>query len=107
MTARIVAIGFSFLAAILVLIPLPFTDLLAMIPLQFALVTAMRKLSGQSLDPRGAGKLALGYALLGAVLSFLVANLIPLFGKLFVAPFAALWCYGLAEISLWSARRSS
>ena len=107
MIARLVALGFAATAALVVLFPLPFTDLLAMIPVQFLLVMVMRKMSGQSLHPLGAGKLVIGYALIGTVLSFLVANLIPFVGKLFVAPFAALWCYGLAEITLWSSRRSS
>jgi len=98
--ARLLALVGAGVAAVLVLVPLPIADLFVMLPMQFFIVMAVRMASGQSMNPLGAGKLVIGYALLGTFLSFVLCNMIFLIGKLFAAPFAFFWCYGLGELTL-------
>ena len=101
MKARFVAALGALIAAFLVLIPLPFSDLFVMVPMQFGIAAGVLLVTGRPLKPLSLGRGVLGYALLGVLLSFILCNFtIPFLGRFFAVPFAFVWCYGLGELTL-------
>lgn len=98
--ARLISVLGALVAAFLVFLPLPFTDLIFMAPIQLLIAGGVLLASGQSANPLRLGFGVLAYAFAGVVLVSLVGNLIPLLGKLAAAPLAFVWCVGLGELAL-------
>lgn len=100
MLARLIALVGALVAAAVVIAPLPFSDIFAMLPLQLGIAGGVLLVTGQPLHPGRTAKVVLAYSLVGAFLCAIISNSIPLLGKFVGAPFALIWCYFLGEIML-------
>ncbi len=100
MLARLITVLGALAAAFLTFIPLPFTDLVFMAPVQLFIATGVLMATGQPLKPFKMGFGVLAYALLGVVIVAFVGNVVPLVGKIAAAPLAFVWCMGLGELAL-------
>jgi len=99
MLARLISVLGALAAAFLTFLPLPFTDLIFMAPIQLAIAAGVLLAAGKSANPLRLGLGVLGYALVGVLLVSLL-GLIPVLGKLAAAPLAFVWCVGLGELAL-------
>ncbi len=89
--------------AALVLVPIPFSDLVVLIPVQTWMVLSVSRIFGSNDPPeRVLAYIAAtsGVSVFGQVTLLIVANLIPFFGKLVSAPFVYGWTYGLGEVAI-------
>lgn len=98
--ARFIALGGAIAAAIAVIFPLPFSDILFMLPLQLAIAGAVLVVTGQPLSLARTVKIVAAYSVVGAIICAVLSNSVPLLGKFVGAPFALIWCYVLGEIMI-------
>lgn len=101
--AKETVVNFSLWAAGIVLVPIPFSDLILLMPIQSAMVIAVGRIFGVKDTPERilaiiAG--ACGASVFGQITTLLVANLIPVIGKVISAPFVFGWTYGLGEVAI-------
>lgn len=95
--------NFSLWAAGIVLFPVPFSDLVLLMPIQSAMVVSIGKLYGVKNTPEKLLALlagSCGASVIGQVTVLLVAEFIPVVGKLISAPFVFGWTYGLGEVAV-------
>lgn len=95
--------SFSAWCAGIVLIPVPFSDLVMLIPVQTAMILRISRIFGVQDPPeRILAYIAAtsGVSVFGQVTMLIVANLFPFFGKLVSAPFVYGWTYGLGEVAI-------
>ncbi len=101
--ARDIARSFALSAAGIVLVPIPFSDLVLLMPIQTAMVLAIGK-AFEVKDPPEKMlahiAAACGASVFGQITTLFVANLIPFIGKLVSAPFVYGWTYGLGEVAI-------
>jgi uncharacterized protein (DUF697 family) len=100
----LIAVG-SMIGGAVALFPMPLADLALMAVVQLLIVVGVTLSLKKPLHVRNQGLFVLGYAVVGAMLGLALEICIPFLGKLLLAPFAALWCYLLGEITLFSAKR--
>ncbi len=101
--ARRIIQNFAIPAAALVIIPLPFSDIFFLLPLQCAMVVSIGKIYGTEIKPEKVIMeiaAACGFSVLGQITTLIVANFIPLIGKLLTAPFVYGWTYGMGEVAI-------
>lgn len=101
--ARAVVRSFSAWCAGIVLIPVPFSDLVLLIPVQTAMILKISRVFGVQDPPeRVLAYIAAtsGVSVFGQVTMLIVANLFPIVGKLVSAPFVYGWTYGLGEVAI-------
>ncbi|MGM9999430.1 MAG: zinc-ribbon domain-containing protein [Candidatus Bruticola sp.] len=94
--------NFSLWAAAIVLVPIPFCDLVLLMPIQSAMVIAVGKVYGVNETPERilaiiAG--SCGASVFGQLTAVFVSNLIPIIGSLVSAPFIFGWTYGLGKVA--------
>ena len=100
--ARDIARSFAISAAGIVLVPLPFSDLVFLMPIQTAMVLSIGKAYNVKDPPEKTLahiSAACGASVFGQITTLFVANLIPIIGKLISAPFVYGWTYGLGEVA--------
>ena len=95
--------NFAFWAAAIVLIPIPFCDLVFLMPIQSAMVVAVGKVYKVNETPERilaiiAG--SCGASVFGQLTALFLSNLIPFVGSLVSAPFVFGWTYGLGEVAI-------
>jgi uncharacterized protein (DUF697 family) len=100
MLARLIALVGALAAAIAVIFPLPFSDILFMLPLQLAIAGAVLLVTGQPLSVARTVRIVAAYSVVGAIICAVLSNAVPLLGKFVGAPFALIWCYVLGEIMI-------
>lgn len=101
--ARDIARSFSLWAAGIVLFPIPFSDLVLLMPIQTAMVISIGKAYGVKDPPEKTLAhiaAACGASVFGQITTLFVSNLIPFIGKLVSAPFVYGWTYGLGEVAI-------
>ncbi|MBM3463038.1 MAG: hypothetical protein FJX76_13125 [Armatimonadetes bacterium] len=101
--ARASVRNFSLWAAGIVLMPIPFGDLVLLIPVQSAMVLSVARIFGVQDPPEkilAYIAATSGVSVFGQVTMLIVANLFPIVGKLVSAPFIYGWTYGLGEVSI-------
>lgn len=101
--ARAIVRSFSAWCAGIVLIPVPFSDLVMLIPVQTAMILKISRVFGVQDPPeRILAYIAAtsGVSVFGQVTMLIVANLFPIIGKLVSAPFVYGWTYGLGEVAI-------
>ena len=101
--ARDIARSFAISAAGIVLVPLPFSDLVFLMPIQTAMVLSIGKAYNVKDPPEKTLahiSAACGASVFGQITTLFVANLIPIIGKLISAPFVYGWTYGLGEVAI-------
>jgi uncharacterized protein (DUF697 family) len=101
--ARDIARSFSLWAAGIVLFPIPFSDLVLLMPIQTAMVISIGKAYGVKDPPEKTLAhiaAACGASVFGQITTLFVSNLIPIIGKLVSAPFVYGWTYGLGEVAI-------
>jgi uncharacterized protein (DUF697 family) len=101
--ARAIVRSFSAWCAGIVLIPVPFSDLVLLIPVQTAMILRISRVFGVQDPPeRILAYIAAtsGVSVFGQVTMLIVANLFPIIGKLVSAPFVYGWTYGLGEVAI-------
>ncbi|MBI3928238.1 MAG: zinc-ribbon domain-containing protein [Armatimonadetes bacterium] len=101
--AKDIARNFSLWAAGIVLFPVPFSDLVLLMPVQTAMVISIGKAYGVKDPPEkmlAHIAAACGASVFGQITTLFVANLIPIIGKLVSAPFVYGWTYGLGEVAM-------
>lgn len=101
--AREIARNFSLWAAGIVLFPVPFSDLVLLMPVQTAMVISIGKAYGVKDPPEkmlAHIAAACGASVFGQITTLFVSNLIPIIGKLVSAPFVYGWTYGLGEVAM-------
>lgn len=101
--ARDIARSFAISAAGIVLVPLPFSDLVFLMPIQTAMVLSIGKAYNVKDPPEKTLahiSAACGASVFGQITTLFVANLIPIIGKLVSAPFVYGWTYGLGEVAI-------
>ncbi len=101
--ARDIARSFAISAAGIVLVPLPFSDLVFLMPIQTAMVLSIGKAYNVKDPPEKTLahiSAACGASVFGQITTLFVANLIPFIGKLVSAPFVYGWTYGLGEVAI-------
>lgn len=101
--ARAVVRSFSAWCAGIVLFPVPFSDLVLLIPVQTAMILRISRVFGVQDPPeRVLAYIAAtsGVSVFGQVTMLIVANLFPIVGKLVSAPFVYGWTYGLGEVAI-------
>ncbi len=101
--AREIARSFAISAAGIVLVPLPFSDLVFLMPIQTAMVLSIGKAYNVKDPPEKTLahiSAACGASVFGQITTLFVANLIPFIGKLISAPFVYGWTYGLGEVAI-------
>lgn len=101
--ARDIARSFAISAAGIVLVPLPFSDLVFLMPVQTAMVLSIGKAYNVKDPPEKTLahiSAACGASVFGQITTLFVANLIPIIGKLVSAPFVYGWTYGLGEVAI-------
>ncbi|MGM9992931.1 MAG: zinc-ribbon domain-containing protein [Candidatus Bruticola sp.] len=94
--------NFSLWAAAIVLVPIPFCDLVLLMPIQSAMVIAVGKAYGVTETPKRILAIIAGScsaSLFGELTALFLSNLIPLIGSLVSAPFIFGWTYGLGEVA--------
>jgi uncharacterized protein (DUF697 family) len=95
--------NFSLWAAGIVLMPIPFGDLVLLIPVQSAMILSVARTFGVQDPPEkilAYIAATSGVSVFGQVTMLIVANLFPIVGKLVSAPFIYGWTYGLGEVSI-------
>lgn len=95
--------NFSLWAAAIVLVPIPFCDLVLLMPIQSAMVIAIGKVYGVNETPERilaiiAG--SCGASVFGQLTAVFLSNLIPIIGSLVSAPFIFGWTYGLGKVAI-------
>ncbi len=95
--------NFSLWAAAIVLVPIPFCDLVLLMPIQSAMVIAIGKVYGVNETPERilaiiAG--SCGASVFGQLTAVFLSNLIPIIGSLVSAPFIFGWTYGLGKVAM-------
>ncbi len=95
--------NFSLWAAAIVLVPIPFCDLVLLMPIQSAMVIAVGKVYGVNETPERilaiiAG--SCGASVFGQLTAVFLSNLIPIIGSLVSAPFIFGWTYGLGKVAM-------
>ena len=101
--ARDIARSFAISAAGIVLVPLPFSDLVFLMPIQTAMILSIGKAYNIKDPPEKTLahiSAACGASVFGQITTLFVANLIPIIGKLVSAPFVYGWTYGLGEVAI-------
>ena len=101
--AREIARNFSLWAAGIVLFPIPFSDLVLLMPIQTAMVIYIGKAYGVKDPPEkmlAHIAAACGASVFGQITPLVVTNLIPIIGKMVSAPFVYGWTYGLGEVAM-------
>lgn len=101
--AREITMNFSLWAAGIVLFPIPFSDLVLLMPVQSAMVISIGRAYGVKDPPEKVLAIlagACGASVFGQITTIFVANLIPIIGKLVSAPFVFGWTYGLGEVAM-------
>lgn len=101
--AREIARNFSLWAAGIVLFPIPFSDLVLLMPIQTAMVIYIGKAYGVKDPPEkmlAHIAAACGASVFGQITTLFVTNLIPFIGKMVSAPFVYGWTYGLGEVAM-------
>lgn len=101
--ARGVVRSFSLWCAGIVLIPVPFSDLVLLIPVQTAMILKISRIFNVQDPPeRILAYIAAtsGVSVFGQVTMLIIANLFPIIGKLVSAPFVYGWTYGLGEVAI-------
>lgn len=101
--ARDIARSFAISAAGIVLVPLPFSDLVFLMPIQTAMILSIGKAYNVKDPPEKTLahiSAACGASVFGQITTLFVANLIPIIGKLISAPFVYGWTYGLGEVAI-------
>ncbi len=101
--ARDIARSFALSAAGIVLVPIPFSDLVLLMPIQTAMVLAIGKAFNVKDPPEKTLAhiaAACGASVFGQITTLFVANLLPIIGKLVSAPFVYGWTYGLGEVAI-------
>jgi uncharacterized protein (DUF697 family) len=101
--AREIARNFSLWAAGIVLFPIPFSDLVLLMPIQTAMVIYIGKAYGVKDPPEKTLAhiaAACGASVFGQITTLFVTNLIPIIGKMVSAPFVYGWTYGLGEVAI-------
>ena len=95
--------NFSLWAAAIVLVPIPFCDLVLLMPIQSAMVIAIGKVYGVNETPERilaiiAG--SCGASVFGQLTAVFLSNFIPIIGSLVSAPFIFGWTYGLGKVAI-------
>jgi uncharacterized protein (DUF697 family) len=101
--AREITMNFSLWAAAVVLFPIPFSDLVLLMPIQSAMVIAIGRAYGVKDPPEKVLAIlagACGASVFGQITTIFVSNLIPIIGKFVSAPFVFGWTYGLGEVAM-------
>lgn len=101
--AREITLNFSLWAAGIVLFPVPFSDLVLLMPVQSAMVISIGRAYGIKDPPEKVLAIlagACGASVFGQITTIFVANLIPIIGKFISAPFVFGWTYGLGEVAM-------
>lgn len=94
---------FSLWCAGLVLLPMPFLDIVFLLPIQSAMVIAVGKVYGVKQTPdKVIATLAgvCGLTVFGQITTLALANCLPIVGKLLSAPFVFGWSYGMGEVAI-------
>ena len=94
---------FSLWCAGLVLLPMPFLDIVFLLPIQSAMVIAVGKVYGVKQTPDKVIALlagACGFTVFGQITALTLANCLPIIGKLLSAPFVFGWSYGMGEVAI-------
>ena len=94
---------FSLWCAGLVLFPMPFVDLVFLVPIQSAMVVAVGKIYGVNQTPEKTVALlagACGASVFGQFTTLFLASFIPIVGKVISAPFIFGWTYGMGEVAI-------
>ena len=94
---------FSLWCAGLVLFPMPFMDLVFLVPIQSAMVVAVGKIYGVQQTPEKTVAVlagSCGASVFGQFTTLFLANFIPVVGKLLSAPFIFGWSYGMGEVAI-------
>ncbi len=95
--------NFSLWSAGIVLFPIPFSDLILLMPIQSAMVINIGKIYNVKEPPERLLALlagACGATVFGQITMLFCANLIPVIGKLIAAPFVFGWTYGIGEVAI-------
>lgn len=101
--AREIVLNFSLWAAGIVLFPVPFSDLVLLMPVQSAMVISIGRAYGLKDPPEKVLAIlagACGASVFGQITVLFVANFIPILGKFISAPFVFGWTYGLGEVAM-------
>lgn len=101
--ARNTVRSFALWSAGIVLFPLPFSELIALIPVQTAMILSLSKIFNVQEPPEkilAYIAATSGVTVFGQVTMIIVSNLVPFFGKLVSAPFIYGWTYGLGEVAI-------
>jgi uncharacterized protein (DUF697 family) len=101
--AHEIVLNFSLWAAGIVLFPVPFSDLVLLMPVQSAMVISIGRAYGIKDPPEKVLAIlagACGASVFGQITTIFVANLIPIIGKFISAPFVFGWTYGLGEVAM-------
>lgn len=101
--AREIARNFSLWAAGIVLFPIPFADLVLLMPVQTAMVISIGKAYGVKDPPEkmlAHIAAACGASVFGQITTMFVSSFIPIIGKIVTAPFVYGWTYGLGEVAM-------
>ncbi|MBQ7529112.1 DUF697 domain-containing protein [bacterium] len=101
--AKDAVMNFSLWTAAIVLLPIPFCDLVLLMPIQSAMVVSIGKIYGIKEPPERllailAG--SCGVSVFGQLTALLLSNFIPIVGSLVSAPFIFGWTYGLGEVAI-------
>jgi len=100
--ARKIIQNYAIPAAGLVALPVPFSDIYFLLPLQCAMVISIGKVYEDDLKAQQAVLeiiSACGFSVLGQITTLIVANFLPL-GKLLSAPFVYGWTVGMGEAAI-------
>jgi uncharacterized protein (DUF697 family) len=95
--------SFSLWAAGIVLFPVPFSELVLLIPVQTAMILSLARIFGVQDPPEkilAYIAATSGVSVFGQVTMLIVINLFPFVGKLVGAPFIYGWTYGLGEVAI-------
>lgn len=95
--------NFSLWSAGIVLFPIPFSDLILLMPIQSAMVINIGKIYNVKEPPERLLALlagACGATVFGQITMLFCANLIPVIGKIIAAPFVFGWTYGIGEVAI-------
>ncbi len=101
--ARQVVKNFSLWCAGVVLFPVPFYDLVLLMPIQTGMIMSIgRVYKNQDPPEKVLANIAAacGASVFGQITTLVVANVIPIIGKLVSAPFIYGWTYGMGEVAI-------
>lgn len=96
--------SFALWAGGLTLMPIPFADLVFLIPIQSAMVLKIARIYDIDDPPEKVLSYiaaACGVSVAGQVTTVVVANFVPILGKLVSAPLVYGWTYGLGEAAVY------